>query len=187
MNDFGWTEDPAILAVLKEHIWSADHEILTNRKDGGVHSAWLWPLGHFDDDPNMHTAQEDPNPIWTRVDLAWGRYFDDGCTFLIWEEYECRPGTLEDAVLFVKGLNTETPRTQAREDNRQWVEFLNELQKTAQATSLPSWQIAALHKRAEHYKGHVYRWPVVQTWLEKITSLSSFNQHADWMRSRGNS
>lgn len=122
MNDFGWTADPEILAVLKEVIWTEDHQILTNRKDGGVHSVWTYPLGHFDDDPYTFTAKEDSNPIWTRVDLAWGRYFDDGCTFLIWEEYTVRAGTLEDAVLFVKGVNIETPRTQAREEMRQAME-----------------------------------------------------------------
>jgi hypothetical protein len=114
MNDFGWTDDPVILEALKDHIWGADHEILTNRKEGGVHHAWTWPLGSFDDDPYTFTPQEDLNPIWTRVDLAWGRYFTDGCTFLVWEEYFCRPGTLADAELFVRGLNCETPRTAAR-------------------------------------------------------------------------
>jgi hypothetical protein len=115
-EDFGWTSDPAILAALKEHICGGD-DILTNRKDGGIHKVWTYPLGSFDDNYDLSFVAVEP--IWTRVDLAWGRYFNDGCTFLVWEEYSCRAGTLEDAVLFVKGLNCETPRTALRAEAEQ--------------------------------------------------------------------
>jgi hypothetical protein len=180
MNDFGWTDDPAILAVLADHIWGGD-DILNNRKDGGIHKVWVYPLGHFDDgDPS------DPDPIWTRVDLAWGRYFKDGCTFLIWEGYTCRAGKLEDAQLFVRGINEETPRTKQREENRRWMELVNDLRTAIKATSLSSGQIGELHRRAEDYREQPEgRWAFLAPLLAQVASLSSLNQHEAYLRSRG--
>lgn len=117
-SNFGWTTDPAILALFDgEVFYSADHDILSNRKDGGVHRVWTWPLGHFDDDSMEEWHAHDADPCWSRVDVAWGRHLTDGCTFLVWEECDCRPGMLEDASLFIRGINSNTPRTQRRDEN----------------------------------------------------------------------
>ena len=184
MSDgLGWTEDPEILAVLADHIWGADHQILTNRKDGGVHQAWVWPLGTFDDDTPEEWHAADADPAWSRVDLAWGRNFGRGCTFLIWEDCSCRAGTLEDAELFVRGLQNDTPRTRRREANRQWSTLITDLQKAAQSQGLSSAQVASLCNRAEAYAADP-RWPQLAPLVEAVTSRSTFNQHLIWMGSR---
>lgn len=112
-NFFGWTTDPAIIAIVDSIRHTEDHELLSNRKDGGVHCVWLYPLGHFDDDDG-----ESGEPIFTRVDIAWGRYRSDGITFLVWEDEQVRAGTLADMVWLREGVNENTKRTQARARNR---------------------------------------------------------------------
>lgn len=114
---FGWTTDPVIIAIISEVMYTSDHELLSNRKDGGIHKVWLYPLGHFDDDEHWGVSEEEP--IFTRVDVSWGRYMDDGVTFLVWEEEQVRAGTVEDAIWLRKGINEETRRTQARARNRE--------------------------------------------------------------------
>jgi hypothetical protein len=108
---FGWTKDPALLAILEELLCTGD-DILSDRKCGGVHRVWVWPLGHPDAfDFNDAGTNE---PIFTRVDVAYGRYLKDGCTFLVWDYDQggdaVRAGTLSDADWLRRGLNEDTER-----------------------------------------------------------------------------
>lgn len=117
----GWTEDPAILAIVEDVLLTEDEQILSNRKDGGVHRVWVWPLGHYDDDDFLSGDDRIDEPMWSRVDICTGRYVKDGCTFLVWDDECCRAGTLEDADWLRRALAGETERTRVREARRQHV------------------------------------------------------------------
>ena len=170
---FGWTRDPAILAVVEDVLGTESERLLSNRKEGGVHCVWLWPMGTFDDFDSVQAAHTTGEPTFSRVDVAFGRYLQDGVTFLVWEEEYVRPGTLEDARWFQKGANGETDRLKARAHTEAFVQLRRALEHYVAGRSVPgTWDPASvaadLARRAEAFKDEPLRAQALMPLLAQV-------------------
>lgn len=170
---FGWTMDPDILAVLEALLGTEDEQLLSNRKEGGVHCVWLWPMGTWDDFDTVEVVRDASEPTFSRVDVAHGRYLQDGVTFLVWDDECVRAGTLEDARWIQQGVRGETDRLKVRAHTEAFVQLRAELGHYVTGRSVlgawdPARVAADLARRAEAFKDEPLRVQALMPLLAQV-------------------
>lgn len=175
---FGWTTDPAILAIMEE-LWGTGDDILSNRKCGGVHRVWVWPLGHPDNDDWTDATTDEP--YFVRADVAHGRYLKDGCTFLIWDWDNggeiVRAGTLEDAVWLQKGVNEETERGKLLAKDREYQGLYKRLRDYLNKSFVvPEQMLADFQKEVDAYYGDEHRYSALQALIIELDKFIRFER-----------